>query len=281
MKPITASLAILLSVCCLAALGELSLNEQATAEKLYVELGRQGLSNYRQGSGTLTDEERHLVVELLRSEVDSAKRRFPKEAERLIQPTLQDMATLGDDWALTQCVSWFLAHESRGAPNVMRALKNPKVIPLIGEALFKEEKEEFDSDVGLEPTQQTVAQVIVYTLIESPEFEEDVRNWARRVSQNGTMTIIRDWYRLNETKLKAMDFKAVRPGAEPSELKQSAPVGTQATSPPTRGLLLPSIAKPLGNPPASGHFGNSYLLIGALLLAVCGCLVWLSRTKRE
>jgi hypothetical protein len=275
--------AILLSFCCLGALGVQSPAEGADAERLWREFQRPGYGDPIDWEKVraLSDEKRSLLIEHWRSRVEDAMRREPQEDFRNSSMVLY-MAILGDDWAIIQTVNYFLAHGTRAAPNKMQALSSPKAISLIGEGLFKDEKLEWAGDVGLMPTQVTVANVILYTLGNSPEFNENVVNWARRVSQNYNMKMMRDWYQANEAKLKAWDFKAVQPGEEPPGRNASAPAdGSQSSVPPPSTPASTPAPSP-GDAHTQDSFGNMYAWIAASLLAVGGgSLVWLVKRKRS
>ncbi len=264
-----------------SSFAKLSPDDRAAGEVLYRQIGGPFVNKYRDGSRALLENERGLVIEMLRDRIEEISRRSPKDAEDETRPIVLDMAILGDDRALNQYVNWFVEHDARGIPDAILTIKNARVIPLMGEALFRQDEGKIVGDLGFVPTQWTVAEVMLHNLRNSAEFSDDVANWARRIGPGNHVKMMRDWYRANEAKLKAREFKAVQPGAEPPKPKQSISVDTQPPSPPLPAAPSPSNLKPLGNPPASGHSGNSYLWIGAILLAICGCLVWLLRRKRE
>lgn len=200
-----------------------------------------------------------------------------------------ELAILGDSNAREKVVAEFLNASQWGrGGSELKALRDPKVIPMIGEALFKEEKfeQEEGSDVGFAPIQETVRGATVHILGNSPEFNERVINWARRMRDDSSMNpeetaIMRDWYRANEAKLKAGDFKAVQPGAEPPERNASASVDRPPSSVP--GISSPNF-KPISSPGSTqtqDSAGNVYAWIAAFLLAASGGVVWLLKHKRS
>ena len=219
--------------------------------------------------GTLSAEERELLIWYLWSLDDTVR-----------------LAILGDSKAREMVVADFLDTKKMSSGySALQALKDPKVIPMIGEELFKDEKLKQHGDVGIMPIQDIVRNVMLHALGNSAEFNEAVINWARRMDEdnwsdaNG-IAIMRDWYRANEAKLKAWDFKAVEPGAEPPDRKVSAPAGGAPSS-------LPSDSKPAtapvsfpGNVQSPESSRNVYAWIAALLLTICGSLAWLLKRKR-
>ncbi len=86
-----------------------------------------------------------------------------------------------------------------------------------------------------------------------------------------------DWYRANEAALKAGDFRAVQPGAEPPERKPLAPAEEAEPAPPLPPVSTPAAVPDTRMPEGAG---NTYAWIAALLLAVCGGLVWLWKRQR-
>lgn len=93
--------------------------------------------------------------------------------------------------------------------------------------------------------------------------------------------IMREWYRENEAKLKAGDFKAVQPGAEPPDRKASAPAGGAPSALPLGSKPTLNPASFPGNVQPSESSGNVYAWIAALLLVAGGGLVWLLKRKRN
>ena len=236
--------------------------------------------------GSLSAEEYNLLQQGLRKQIDYYRNKGESAAALGSHYETLQLAALGDDNAREMVVAEFMNAPRWGnRASGLKALREPKVIPMIGEALFKEETEEERGDNIYKAIQETVRSVIVYTVGNSAEFNEAVINWARRMRSDSSMNpeetaILRDWYRANEAKLKAGDFKAVQPGAEPPERKQPAPFDTQPPSSSPPSATAGSESKTRGNAPTPVHSGNGYLSITALLLALCGSLVWLLRRKR-
>ena len=252
------------------------------AKKLYDQTFRVGASY--QHVRNLSQAQRELLLEYRNGAIEEMRRRGENDRQIADSSAVLDLALLGDDWAREQVVKAFW-YQPRERANGLLALKDPKAIAMLGEGLFLEETYYSSDDVGYKPTQENIAEVVIDTLGHSPEFNADVINWARRVEVRSSITLteaimgtMREWYRANEAKLKAGDFKAVQPGAEPPDPKVFAPAGLEASflpagsKPPTAPVSFPGQSPEIS--------GNVYAWIAALLLAVCGGLAWLLKRKR-
>lgn len=223
----------------------------------------------------LTDDERSLAIEHLREMVNSTIRKHPSDADRLNSRAILEMAMLGDDWAVVHSANDFLAKRRRVSLDGMLLLGSPKTIPLVGGALFKEDRVVGMGHVMNEPIQVEVNMLILHILGESSEFSEEVRSWARRTAvRRGALVAVREWYRLNEDKLKARDFKAVQPGSEPATSDTTAPVNVQAPPPPPSRPHSGSSENSSNSSPAFDLFGSGYLRIWVLFLSICGWIAW-------
>ena len=253
-------------------------------EKLYDQTFGKGLDHQHVRNLTLAQREQLRVYS--RSKIEDMKRSGMEDAAHIADSeSMLHLALLGDDWAREQVVKSFW-NQSRGYASELHYLKDPKVIAMTGDGLFMEEEWYQRGDVRYKPTQETIAEVVIDTLGNSPEFTADVINWARRVDQwavedgSRELKIVRDWYRANEVKLKAGDFKAVQPGAEPPDRKASAPAGGAPSSRPPGSKPATAPASFPGNVQSPESSGNVYAWIAALLLTICGGLVWLLKRKR-
>lgn len=233
---------------------------------------------------SVSAEERKILVEFLSEVIVYLKKNGQKDLASY--STTRELALLGEDWARDTLVSDFLLDPKCGAGK-LGFLRDAKIISMIGEDLFRTERQIEDGDVGFAAPQEVVAGTIVVTLAKSSDFTEEVNNWARRVRSDGwKLQILRPWYRANEAKLKAWDFKAVQPGVEPTGLKHldlpdvedRSPL-RQVAPPVTVSVTVP--AQDLGNAMSPAHTGSGYLWTAALLLAICGGLLWLFRRKRS
>ena len=250
----------------------------AEAKKLYMQNFSSGTRNY-ENVRNLSPAQRELMSAYFRSSMEGMERRAEEDAHFVRRENLLNLALLGDDSAREQVVMMFWKN-SRSNAHLLEYLKDPKVISMIGDGLFMEEGWYGIGDVIYGPTQESIAQVVLDTLGNSPEFSADVINWARRVGRRYPMKMMRDWYRANEDMLKAGDFKAVQPGAEPPDRKASAPAGeAQSSLPPGSKPATAPVSRP-GSVQSPESSGNVYAWIAALLLAVCGGLAWLLKRKR-
>lgn len=260
--------------------------EVAEAGKLFNQTFREG--SVHQHVRDLSHAQRELLSAYLRSKIEDEKRHGIEDAEIAQSGNMHELALLDDDWAREQLVKAFW-NNSRLNYHLLLSLREPKVIPIIGEGLFMEELPYRYRGEMLGPTQDYIAMIALDTLANSPDFSADVinwargveRNWARRVVQPYNMKIMRDWYRANEDKLKAGDFKAVQPGAEPPERRDYPSDGHSRSSlPPGASAGTASSSSP-GSTQTPASSRNAYAWIAALLLAVCGGLVWLLKRKRK
>jgi len=233
----------------------------------------------------LTEQQRSLMLDVLSDNFGKEREQIKGGRPGSIYVTvIFEMALLGDDQALKEYCDYFLAFKSRSNPVNMLILCSPKAIPLIGEALFKEEQYEVPGDVGLLPTQNTVANIILDTVSKAPEFSKDAANWAGR-ALSAPMGVdikqLRFWYRENETKLKTWDFKAVQPGAEPPELRNTSSVDSQPKLPPLTAVFSASTPSSHGTREVPvGIWSRRHLVIIFMLVTVCS-LVWLIVRKRK
>ena len=271
-------------VCCLlvfawfsSAVFGLTPAEKARAQELLNETFPNDKPLDRGRVAGLGEEERRLLIEVLRDYLapfsDDKETLWLKGENRIFH-----LEILGDDWARQAYVEQFL--KEGGHTPLLERLYDPKMIPMVGEHLFENEEFKWADDVGHPPIQHNVAEMMVETLGNSPSFNSDVINWARRLRVEGwTVELLRDWYRANETMLKVGDYKAVQPGGEPPERKRLPSVDRQ---PPL--LPLPVVSSAVITPrPGTVEAPDSsgYLWIAGLLLAICGSLVWLLRHKRN
>lgn len=281
MKPVLIYLVVLASIFGQRGDAKLSADDTAVAEKLYLELGRFLLPEYRSGKRSLSEKERTLIIEFLRDQVDYTTERFPKYAEAETRGAVADMAILGDEAALQKLVKSYIANETGGVPGEILLIKNPKIIPLLGETLFKEEKPKIAGDLIFLPPQQSVAYVIAQNLLNSNEFSPDVVKWARRLQPNmkpdSSIPLLRKWYVANESKLKAGDYKAVVAGDDLAETRSPSNTGTV---PQQLAMPAPLQQQEPAKASAPAAFGNGYLWGSVAILGVGG-LVWKVISKRD
>lgn len=258
--------------------------QRAKENAIYKRVFPVGVRPNKDALNSLTGDEQQMLIEHLRSAIDAYRKKGEDDASLGGHTSTLQLAMLGDDKARAMVVASFLNERSGEGWDSLKTLNEPKVIPMIGEALFRNEVyvREPGSDVGFVPTQKIVGEVTLHILCNSPKFSAEVINWARRVRSEKSpfdeVQILRDWYRANEAMLKAWDFKAVQPGAEPPERKQPVsaeanplPSASEASRPGTAPVSSPDSAQIQGSP------GNVYAWIAAILLVASGGLIWVFR----
>lgn len=142
-------------------------------------------------------------------------------------------------------------YETEGKSIVVRSIANsgsPFLVERLAPCLYKEDQSyvrgrgELGPDFG---ESCSTALLIGKLLMESPEFSDDVKKWAKRnLSAHGTLTIAigRQFWELNQETLKAQQFdKVIAPQGSPS----LPPLSPQASSSiPVTAPVLPSNQPP-------------------------------------
>ena len=263
----------------------------------------------RQRLRNATDSERELLKPFLWEKIrDQLRDRSPQLPIGGSMETIV-LAAFGDDWAREMVVSAYLSAPRWGPrEDPLYILNDPKVISLIAEHLFKEERvtmgrvDEAPTQVGeLEkiPTQDSVRRVILQILTTSSTFNPEVEAWARRLKErefnvlvpgvsvpvfdpDGTR-VLREWYRANEGKLKAWDFKVVQPGAEPPthtepkpKLEPTIPILAVQTPTPSRSLKTTSPAEHL---PRSGMAWTEIALLLVVSFVALGLFYFFHKNR--
>lgn len=276
----SAAMAIICSFALALGCNARSTETEATVRELFRDFRPYNTERIR----GLTEHQRSLMLDVLRD-------KFTKEREQMKDGKLEpsyasvvfEMALIGDDQALKEYCYYFLAFESRSNPVKMLLLCSPKAIPLIGEALFKEEHYEVPGDVGLLPTQSTVANIILQTVSIAPEFSKDAASWAGRAlsaPRGVDIKQLRTWYRENEAKLRAWDFKAIQPGEEPPVHKLPSAANVKSTTPP---IETPPRSEPkaLDAPSTLDRSPGGFYWLLAFVLTIGGGIIWLMTRKAK
>ncbi len=198
-----------------------------------------GLNHSRLQS--LSDTDRELLIRFLRGRVEERRARGERESVIRGSGLDRDLALLGDDWGLSVFAEEFRDRPRGDWSHQFKDLRNAKLIPLVGDLLFKNEVYEEHGDLGFLPTQGTTAEGIIETLKYAPQFQPDVSQWGQeldraiRKGSGGVLTILREWYRENEEKLRAGRFLEVRPGQTPQRTvgaeSDSVPANAQEAAP--------------------------------------------------
>lgn len=169
----------------------------------------------------LTDEQKKLLISRFHSNLEASRNRGSQETDLISSPIASNLARLDDEWGIEAFASDFRSGPRANWDYRFKFVRNARVIPLIGDLLFKEEKYEMPDDLGIPPTQWTATEGVIQILKYSPQFLPDIGIWGRQLEDSLTqagdnpVNILRDWYRENEGKLKEGKFLEIRPGRTP------------------------------------------------------------------
>jgi hypothetical protein len=277
----------LVGIMCLwsqSVLAGLSPEEKVTAKRLYFELGPGGLRNFTDGRRLLSEGERSLLLKFLREEVNFTIQKTPKDAKRLTQGVNIDMAILGDELAITQYIESELRDRPHNLGSQILLIKSPRVAYVLGKEMFKEESLKSYGDLAAAPTHFAAATIVLDNIRNSNEFSQNVVDWGRRMhleidDNSSGLKALRDWYRANEAKLKAGDYKSVEPGDVPPNIKRSPAAVMPATPSAAAPVVVSAI--PSANSLSSPESKKGYFWGAVLILVTGGCLVWVFGRKRS
>lgn len=142
------------------------------------------------------------------------------------QSYIDELMLIGDDWARDVVAARFRTHPHNAWLN-WTTYRDPKLIARVGDMLLLNDVvTQEDYEAGYGGRQSWTAPILLDTLGNSPAFNADVINWARRLQDarsRETVAIMREWWKANETVLKANDFKAVQPGRSLPEERAPEP----------------------------------------------------------
>src|SRR4030095_8014549 len=91
------------------------------------------------------------------------------------------LARLDDDWGVQAFADEFRKQPRREWDSSFGIVRNARVIPLIGDLLFKEEEYVIVEDLGLPATQEVATHGVIKTLKHSSQFMPDVGLWGRQL----------------------------------------------------------------------------------------------------
>jgi hypothetical protein len=233
----------------------------------------------------LPDADRELLIRWLRWEIGEKRSRGEREQEVRRSGSATDLAILGDEWGI-ECVveSYRSSPRHRGAHLQFSAIRNAKVIAMIGDLLFMNEEYVMADDVGVTPTQWSATDGVIATVRYAPQFQPDINQWGQELwdawNKGGgdVINILREWYRENEEKLRAGAFQDVRPGLTPLPRPDAAslPLNTQEALPSARdGKPVATVAVPQASP-ANSEWTFAAIAAGCLVL-LGGLLVFWKR----
>ncbi len=282
------SLLILVVAANIIALPPLASDEVKRAQTLDRETfsSRDGLGVNQARIDALLEADRELLIALYHFHLQRERQQGRSERSLSSLFLALKLARLDDQWGLESFAMQF-RERPRGAWDYkFKFIRNAKLIPLVGDLLFKNEVYEEHGDLGFLPTQGTTAEGIIETLKYAPQFRPDVSQWgqeldrAARKGSGGVLTILREWYRENEEKLRAGRFLEVRPGQTPQRTvgaeSESVSADAQEAAP---ALLKPEpmsvAAVPLKE--SESYFIESVAVAALALLA--GLLFFWKRRK--
>jgi len=231
----------------------------------------------------LPPSQKELVVTYLRDAVERQMRRATSEWDWFSGEAV-DLAALGDELGREIMVKEYWRDPS-SMSIILRRINDPKMIPRIGEELFKNEP--FDSIVGdmIVPGTQVVAFEDVLSLLQSTNsFNREVSDWAARFrglrGEGENLNLVRNWYGANEAALQVGDFRAVKPGVNPIVVPAPAltpsdlqPART-ANGAPQRGVELTSGY----SANVSNHRFSIWLGLAGIFIAI-GLVIFVLRKK--
>lgn len=145
-------------------------------------------------------------------------------------------AFLGDEEAIQQLVAEFIENDG-ASPGVLGDTRNPRIIEMVAPEFFRNEPMRlYGGDVVLMPRSFRAAELAVEILGNSPAFNAEVINWARRVGRlkwSDQRELVRPWWKANEQFFREKNYQAVQPGPEPPE---------RPAAPPEAPVAAPSVA---------------------------------------
>ncbi len=252
------SLLLVLTLAGVMALPPLSKDEIAKAENLqtntFASVDGKGSSQAR--IDALTDDERQLLVRFFHADLDLSRRSGRSESSLHSSPSAVKLARLDDPWGLDAFARTFRNRPREDWHYQFNFVRNAKLIAMVGDLLFKNDVYEAGDDLGFLPTQSTTADGIIQTLMYAQQFQPDINQWGKELSDayrkgdGEVLTILREWYRANEPKLLAQAFTDIRPGRRPNTAVPEAnpPRAETSTAAPTESIPRPAASIPQRQP---------------------------------
>jgi len=228
----------------------------------------------------LTNAERSLLVAYLQASIEDTRSAGDSNFRLDGCPEAFELALLGEDVGRSIIARYYLADPNSGTAQIRR-LNDPKMIPLIGKALFKEDPP--DSPYGNSPGQGVALLDILHLLQLTHVFSQGMIDWAKSLAGSNSgfrekLTTMRLWYRANEAALKSSNFAGVLPGKILVEAASgganSMPLGMKEQVPESN-----LIATGCGLPDKSR--GARWLTAGISLATVIAIVFWSCRRIRS
>ena len=169
----------------------------------------------------------------------------------------------GDDETVKRSLMQLRAQSPRARGSADRDLSlaaNPATIQLIEHDLNKDESPKmiFFEDVAVAPTSMAAASVIKATILESPVFPPEVKEWAKRLPKVsvGLRDGVRAWWKVNKAAIERGDYQAVTPVEPGTDAAVAKPDDTATPAPATPAPIATPAASsqpvtPVAQTPAS------------------------------
>jgi hypothetical protein len=213
------------------------------------------------------------------------------------EQTWLGLALLGDPQARPLVVE----HMSNDpTSNIVWTLANsgvPTLLPDLAPVLLRQEPWKdlnLGGDVGVYPASFNMATAFIRLVARSTYFSKKVNAWAKRfgekpmiydpVQANELRDLTREWWRENESKIRAGDYTAVKPGRDPTTTTEPpAPIHGSVATPPASSpsQSIPDVrSTPSTHAPPSGQsawFGLAAIIVSIILL-VAGLAFFVRRS---
>jgi hypothetical protein len=169
-------------VTCVIAFARLPERDEARAVELYKyafeRVPPNGFDHSRLRG--LLEEDHELLLRWKRQNLEIA--RAAGMSEESLKTRALDFAILGDEWGVN-VIAEQIQRADGYSDHVCWMVRDARIIPKIGELLFREEPYRQEEDIGYWPKQWIIASAIVETLRYAPQFQPDVSNWAAELSE--------------------------------------------------------------------------------------------------
>lgn len=202
-------------------------------------------------------------------------------------PARVPLLKLGDADVIESCLKEYRTEDPnsrRSAMSQLRAASNPDIIPLLASDLSRNESTTmiFFEDNGMLPLSVAAATVIRTTVLESPRFSREVKEWARQLPamSDGLRDGMRVWWKVNKDAIIRKDYEAVVAAlAVHGADKQSSPSPSTPANPTPVATPLPSASPVPAAMPATSVAPMPKAAVwpwvgGIFVLAVTAFLVW-------
>lgn len=199
---------------------------------------------------------------------------------------------LGDEEAMKRCVGGDDSAAGAAGYGYIAISRQPRLIEHLAPTMFRDEPSTLpqNSDVNTYPPSVSAAGVVAKLLSTSHEIPEPVQRWAAEAWEGSRVVpnlhrrlreVMRQWWKENETAMRARNWKAVKPGTPmipPSksnvttpEKQTSLPETPLETTPPPRVGETNPLA--MANPASQSSDWSRYGIAGLLaVLVVAGTI---------